>query len=190
MTQRSLFRRFLSARSGIAAVEFALILPVMLLLYIGGVEVSQGVAADRKLQALTTTVGDLVARHSGDVPAATIRDYFAAVMPIMLPFDVDAVSQRLTVVSVSASGTATVAASEVHNGAVPLGQGSSVTLPASLAALAENNIVVIAEAWYRYTPLLGYVVDGGIDLSARNYFVLRDQGDRSLNITGTGTGGS
>jgi len=54
-----------------------------------------------------------------------------------------------------------------------------VTLPPSLASLAEDNIVIIAEAWYRYTPVLGYVVDGGIDLEAKHYFVLRDLGYRN-----------
>lgn len=179
MSIRALFRRFLSARSGVAAVEFALILPVMLVLYVGGVEVSQGIAADRKLEALANTVGDLVARHSRDVSRTTIRDYFTAATPIMLPFDADGVSQRITIVRISASGVARVTGSVADNGAAETPADTIVTLPPSLASLAEDNIVIIAEAWYRYIPVLGYVVDGGIDLEAKHYFVLRDLGYRN-----------
>jgi len=38
---------FLADRRGLSAVEFALLLPLMLTLYLGGVEVSNGVALDR-----------------------------------------------------------------------------------------------------------------------------------------------
>src|SRR5207244_552221 len=53
---------FLADHRGLSAVEFALLLPLMLTLYLGGVEVSNGVAADRKVAITARTVADLAAR--------------------------------------------------------------------------------------------------------------------------------
>src|ERR1700692_1888012 len=53
---------FLGDRRGLSAVEFALLLPLMLTLYLGGVEVSNGVAADRKVAITARTVADLASR--------------------------------------------------------------------------------------------------------------------------------
>jgi len=49
----------LADRSGIAATEFAVIVPVMLLMFFGLVEFSSGVAADRKVTLVARTLSDL-----------------------------------------------------------------------------------------------------------------------------------
>jgi Flp pilus assembly protein TadG len=56
-------RRFAGARSGIAAVEFALILPMLLALYFGVIVLAQGLEAGRKTQALSRTLADLASRQ-------------------------------------------------------------------------------------------------------------------------------
>src|SRR5262249_34725949 len=55
-------RRFARDKRGISAVEFAMLLPLMVTLYLGGVEVSQAVAIDRKVTLIARTVADLVAQ--------------------------------------------------------------------------------------------------------------------------------
>src|SRR6202158_5025102 len=57
-------RRLFAETRATAAVEFAALLPFMLLLYIGGVEISQGVSADRKVTMTSRTVADLASRST------------------------------------------------------------------------------------------------------------------------------
>ena len=63
MTSRTsqFLRRFGRDRRGASAIEFALIAPLMLGLYIGCVEISDGVAADRKVTLTAGALANLTA---------------------------------------------------------------------------------------------------------------------------------
>ena len=58
-----------------AMVEFALVMPLMLTLYIGSMEVSQGIAADRKVTLMARTVADLASQVStiSNADSVTLR---------------------------------------------------------------------------------------------------------------------
>ena len=93
-TMRSLLRRLLDRRlgrlrsreeRGIAAVEFSLILPIMIVLWIGGVEVTSALSVDRRLNNLASSIGDLVAR-SKTITYAQITDIFELSEAAMFPY--------------------------------------------------------------------------------------------------------
>ena len=52
-------------RRGLAAVEFALIVPLMLVLFYGTLEFSSGVAVDRKVTLVARTLSDLTTTNGG-----------------------------------------------------------------------------------------------------------------------------
>ena len=58
------FARFATDRRGVSAVEFAMLLPLMVTLYLGSVEISQGVGIDRKVTLVSRTVADLASQVS------------------------------------------------------------------------------------------------------------------------------
>jgi len=60
-TRRSL-RRFLADKRGVSAIEFAMLLPLMVTLYLGGAEVSQAIAIDRKMTLVARTLADLTSQ--------------------------------------------------------------------------------------------------------------------------------
>lgn len=78
-------RRLAVVEEATAAVEFALILPIMLLVYVGSVEASIAITTDRKVQSVAGALGDLVARSDTTIPMATLLDYFQAAEGIMTP---------------------------------------------------------------------------------------------------------
>ena len=55
-----LLRKFRDATQGVAAVEFALLSPLLLLIYIGTVEYSFAISLDRKLSRSASAIADLI----------------------------------------------------------------------------------------------------------------------------------
>ena len=71
---------------GVSAVEFAMLLPLMLSLYLGAVEISQGISADRKVTLTTRTVADLVSQVSS-INNSDMSNSLNAASTVMAPFD-------------------------------------------------------------------------------------------------------
>jgi hypothetical protein len=179
-------RRLQLAEAGTAAVEFALVLPIMLVLYIGFVEVSALISVDRKLQSAVGALGDLVARSDTTISAATLNDYFQAAGGIMTPHSTDDLRQIVTLVEVSASGaTACVKWSRQHfhdvSSVGPHAVNCSFTLPVAMRNIAKGKFVIVAEGSYDYPPLYGFAFDQTINLYRENYFMPRFGGSIGLN---------
>jgi Flp pilus assembly protein TadG len=74
-------------RRGASAIEFALLAPLMIGLYIGCVEISEGIAADRKVTLTAGAVANLTAQVTTITPAdmSNILAASTAIMPGRLP---------------------------------------------------------------------------------------------------------
>lgn len=62
---KGLARRFRGDRRGVAAIEFALVVPLMLVMYLGTMEISAAVSINRKVSRVAATVADLVTQQIG-----------------------------------------------------------------------------------------------------------------------------
>ena len=145
---------------GVSAVEFALILPLMLLLYFGAVELSQGVIVDRKVKMTARTVADLVSQvatiNNSGVDAA-----LGASAAVLAPYSTANAKVIVSVVSIDNKGNAKIVWSRANKDSGH-GPGSSVTVPEALKT--PNTSLVWGEATYDYAPVLGYVT-GPLKLS-------------------------
>ena len=175
--------RFRRDRRGVAAVEFAMMLPIMLLLFIGVVDVTRGVIASRKLNLLSRTLADLVSQEPTAIPTpiSEIQTIFAAASAVMAPYGTSSLKLTVSAVDIKAkadktccdalvrwsftqSGTlrgCTTALNQVPNGTSP----APTNFPAALVTAnqtqgysytgtgAVSSYVIVADASYTYAPL-------------------------------------
>jgi Flp pilus assembly protein TadG len=167
LAERFVLRRltdFANDNRGMSAVEFAMLLPVMLTLYLGGVELSQGISIDRKVTITARTVADLVAQATSVSTAANANASTAleAASAVLAPYPVGAAKIIVSVVDIDANGNAKVRWSSAKNTSARA-TGSSITVPDALKV--PKTTLVWGEATYKYQPSIGYVVTGAMDLS-------------------------
>jgi len=158
-------RRLLRDKRGVSAVEFAMLLPLMVTLYLGGVEVSQAVAIDRKVTLIARALGDLVAQAT-NISNAEISNIMAASAAVVVPYQDNKLSIVVSSVKVDAQGVAKIAWSDTKNGTARA-VGSTVTLNDALRT--PNSTLIWAEAQYAYTPTIGYVITGTMNLKDQIY---------------------
>jgi Flp pilus assembly protein TadG len=160
-------RRFLRDPRGVSVVEFALLLPVMVTLFLGGTEVTQAITIKRKTTIVTRTLGDLTAQSTtladGDINAIML-----AVNSVVAPFSPSNLKIIISSVSIDADKAAKIVWSDATNGATPRTAGATVTLPEGLNQF-PNTTLIWAEAQYDYTPAIGYVITGTVALEDHVY---------------------
>jgi Flp pilus assembly protein TadG len=156
---------FTRDQRGVSAVEFAMLLPLMITLYLGSVEVSQGVGIDRKVTLTSRTVADLASQVS-DISNADMTNLLNASTAVVAPYDVSKVKVVVSAVKIDANGTAKICWSDTLNG-TKRAVGSTVTLPAALNV--ANTTLIWSEVSYAYKPAIGYVVTGTLNLSDQIY---------------------
>lgn len=151
---------FAHDKCGVSAIEFALILPLMLALYFGGVELTQGIIVDRKVKLTARTVADLVSQVA-TINNTGVDEALGASAAILAPFSTADATVIVSVVEIDNKGTAKIVWSRANKGTGHK-KGDSVTVPAALKT--PGTFVVWGEASYNYTPAVGFII-GPLTLS-------------------------
>jgi Flp pilus assembly protein TadG len=166
---RGMLRRLNMDKTGIAAVEFAILLPVLLTMYFTVVETTQGVTADRKTSLLNRTVGDLAAQ-STVIDDAERNNIFNAARSVIFPFDRNLAQMSMASVVIDAAGVVKVCWSEGKNMPAP----TSITIPAALKV--PGTSLIVARSIYPYVPTIGYQMTGTFQLGNDAYYLRPRQG--------------
>ena len=175
---------------GVAAVEFALIAPLMILLYFGLSQLSELVIANRHTNHATSTLGDLVSQCSS-INDTDTSNIWAATPDIMSPLSVSAsnLTQRVTSVVVNTGGVPQVAWSKVPSGQTSpaaYALGTNITLPANLVN-GSGDSVVMAETTYSFSFPVN-ILSNAVKFSDVTYFKPRKS--TVVTYTGSGPGGT
>jgi Flp pilus assembly protein TadG len=176
-------------RRGVAAIEFAMIVPIMLVMFFGTVEFSSGVAVDRKVTLIARTLSDLTSQSpptapnsplvpAPNSPSAAVDDnsllnIFNASISIVRPYSPTPTKATISEIYVDSNQTAKIkwskaaiiapGATQATLTASSRNTGDVITLPATLSA--KQTYVILSEVSYLYTPTIGYVMKTGVTLS-------------------------
>ncbi len=167
-------RGFSKDRSGVSAVEFALIAPVMVLFYLGMMEISLALSVDRKVTSAASALADLVAQDDV-ITDDEMLDILNAGAAIIAPYDPDRFSVRISSISMNLTGDVEVDWSDA-SGMAPYGPGSAAPSPAGI--LFPGRSVIWVEVAYQYdAPFqeIGtgqYIIDESFFLRPRQSLVV------------------
>lgn len=162
--------RLIRDNNALAAVEFAMILPIMLVLFLGTVEFSSGVEVDRKVHLAAHTLSDLTSQSpTTGVSDTELGFFFSAGASILLPYSSTPLNEVISELYVDASsGNAYVQWSKAFQGGVALTPGTAVSIPPTLAV--KGTYLIFSQVNYLYKPTIGYVMSSaGVTLSASTY---------------------
>jgi Flp pilus assembly protein TadG len=166
--RRSVFE-MLGDRNGNAAVEFAMIVPLMLTMFFGTVELSNGVAVDRKVTLVARTLSDLVSQSLNTTSDTEMQNIFAASSSILSPYSVTPIQPTISEIYVNASKVAKIQWSKSATLSLVSGapkavlktstrnKGDTVTIPAGLQI--PDTYLIFSEIDYKYVPAVGYVMN-------------------------------
>jgi len=159
------FAQFVDDCRGVSAVEFAVLMPVMMTLLLGSVEATQEIATSRKVTITTHALADLSSQFTA-ITNADMSNILSAASAIIAPYNVAGLQAVVSELSVNAQGQASVVWSDTLNGTART-VGTIVSIPASLAV--PNSYLVFAEVQYAYNPTYGYAVTGTLTLQDQIY---------------------
>jgi Flp pilus assembly protein TadG len=197
MSMSGVWRRLRSAPTrlfkdtrGLAATEFAFIVPFMLVMFFGTVEISSGVAVDRKVTLVARTLSDLLSQAGPPPPPAPVSSYapaddtylqnvFTAGIAILTPYCAVPATLQLTEIYVDknqvakvqwskAASVPTCNATQVTLTNSTRSAGDTITIPPTL--LVKQTYLIFSEVSYNYTPMgIGYVMKSNVILSDVSY---------------------
>lgn len=161
--------RFRKDKQGLAAVEFALILPVLITLFFGVVETSMALSCRANVANAASTVSDLVAQDT-EVSNNDITNVFNAATAILYPYSATPV--KITVTSIKYDTTTKsltsgkVAWSDTKNGTAR-NVGDTITVPDGL--MTADSSVIMTEVTYAYSSPTTKVITGTVNMTNTYY---------------------
>jgi Flp pilus assembly protein TadG len=197
-------RKFSTDADAVAATEFAIVVPFMLVLLVGGIELGDGLAINVKVSATAHSVADMVTQNTS-LSTASMQNILTGATAIIAPYSVNNSQLLVTVseVSSNATGALTLQWSKSYNGATfgpgrpslgSSGNYAPLSLPSSLNGTAgslnnsnnQNDQVsfIVSEVSYAYTPNLGYTISGTVNLADIDWVFPRCSTDSPTNSSG------
>jgi Flp pilus assembly protein TadG len=171
---RSQYCRFVASTRGVVAIEFAMILPVLLLAFLGTVDAGRAIAIYMKVHSATYTAAAVTNQYPS-VLTSDLQTITGATSVVMSPYPSGPAVVTVSQVKIDSKNNATVSWSYSLNGTARA-QGSSITVPAKILTAMGSppsgsfSYLIFSELSYTYTPMFGYFITGSLTMSD-NLFV-------------------
>ncbi|MEA3533278.1 TadE/TadG family type IV pilus assembly protein [Rhizobium sp. CC-YZS058] len=173
------WRRLRADTKGVAAIEFAMLAPILLMIYLGAFNLSIGFDLDRRTARAASTVADLLTQRD-QTDKATLDSMKTVTESILAPFTVTNYTLKMTAIKVTAAGVGTVLWSRDQAGNKPYAKGAIVVVPTDLSTI--NSVLVHSELTVPYqlslfTPMPSAANSVSIINLSKDYYFRQRVGD-------------
>ena len=163
-TIRSMATRFVRDRRGIAAIEFAMVVPLMLAMYLGTMEMSGGISVNKKVSRVSATVADLVTQQTS-VTKADLEGILKIGEAVLFPYSADKPEIVIVGIDVDSSypqGGKVVWSRRYNEGAFDGGltKGNDVWVSDSLRT--DGTFLVRVDTSLDYAPLVHWLIGDSV----------------------------
>ncbi|PDV87352.1 hypothetical protein CO652_17050 [Rhizobium sp. H4] len=172
-------RRLIRERKGAGAIEFAILFPVLVMLYIGAFEITIGLSVSKRATRASGSIADLVTQQQS-VTKSTLAEMRSVATATFVPYNSTSLTLKITGITVDASANAKVLWSWAQDGSVPYAKNAAVSdVPSDMKT--ANSFLVRTELSIPYTMFLfapNFMPDGVRTINiSRSYFYRQRQGD-------------
>ena len=150
--------RLRDEESGVAAIEFAFIAPLLITIWLGTMEISQGIEVNKKVGRSASMIADIVTQHEF-VTNVQLEDILKIGAAVLQPYQRDAPTITVSEIHIDAALNATVVWSRRGNEnsfSRPFAPGASAVVPTALK-IADTYLVKV-ETQLEYIPITSWSI--------------------------------
>jgi Flp pilus assembly protein TadG len=170
-------RKALRATEGLAAVEFAMLAPVLVAMFLGSIELTSALDCKQKVTGMAATAADLIAQEK-TVASTDISNVYSAINSIVYPYPTTGLKIVITSLTDNGAGGGKVAWSCAQN-ATARTVNTNVT-PVPTGVITTGGSVILVEVTYPYTSSIAKFLTSSTNMTSTFYARPR----RSTTITG------
>lgn len=162
-----ILRRFARENKGVAALEFAIIAPLLMVpLLLGSVDLIDVMGANKRAQNAAASLADVAARDT-EISDTELASLWRGLDVLLYPNATAGMEIRISSISIVDSSTARVIWSEGHGGMSARQAGSTVALDNRMMTVGTSIIMV--ESVYKYDAPLGFLFQNEIRMTHNAY---------------------
>jgi Flp pilus assembly protein TadG len=163
-----ILRRFKKSNRGVAAIEFAMILPVLCVLFLASFDGGRAIATYMKVRSATYELAAITNQYT-TISASDMTTILSAVSVVMAPYNSGTPAVTVSQIAISNKGKAAVEWSATQGGTART-VGATMTLPTNL--VVNSSYLIFAEVSYKYTPLFGFFGNGSAITFSDNLYTV------------------
>jgi Flp pilus assembly protein TadG len=191
----SVSRRFLASTRGLAAIEFGLVFPMLLVMLLASIDAGRAIAIYMKVRAAAYALNSMANQYP-IIQDTDIQNIEGATAKVLAPYPSGPAGLRISQIEITTGGPK-VAWSDGLNMTAYAKNYGGVSVPANLAGTSSPNnacpatpasanmytagnvnqkgcYLLLAEVQYTYTPMFGQFITGPITLSDKLFVTPRN----------------
>jgi Flp pilus assembly protein TadG len=162
-------RDFAHSTGGMAAVEFAMILPVLSVMFLATIDGGRALATYMKVRASTYALAEIANQYL-TIQSSDMTSIMGATTTIMAPYPSSPLVSTISQIKIDSKGNATISWSYSQGGTART-LGSSIAVPTALDL--NNSYLLLAETSYTFSPLFGFFSSVAMTFSDNLYVTPR-----------------